>query len=118
MPVEAAIVGKLIAGTIGVSAIGISIVTLPFLSPAFRKHCLPYIPATDQQIQNVFETVKRVEKVGRVVDLGSGDGRIVSLIVVLFYIQYSKNLCSLLKYCVNLKNIIKIRNLSTDALST
>jgi len=78
MPVvEAATVGKLLAGTIGAGAIGISIVTLPFLSPAFRKHCLPFIPATDQQIQNVFEAVKRVESVGRAVDLGSGDGRIV-----------------------------------------
>lgn len=48
---------------------------MPFVSPALRKYCLPYIPATDTQIENVLKALSG--KSGKLIDLGSGDGRIV-----------------------------------------
>lgn len=50
--------------------------TMPFLLPALRRYCLPYIPATPAQIQQVVNVLKK-RPVGKVVDLGSGDGRVV-----------------------------------------
>ena len=50
--------------------------TMPFLLPALRRHCLPYVPATTAQTQRVLSVVKK-RPVGKVVDLGSGDGRVV-----------------------------------------
>jgi hypothetical protein len=41
--------GKALTLAIGTAAIGIVAVTIPFVIPAFRKHALPYIPATDKQ---------------------------------------------------------------------
>lgn len=71
--------GALAAGVVGASAIGISVMTLPFVTPAFRRICIPYVPASSQQISNVMQLLKRVEKpVDPVIDLGSGDGRVVS----------------------------------------
>jgi hypothetical protein len=43
---------------IGVLAIGGSIAAIPFLTPAMRKHALPYIPATPKQIDNVFKSIR------------------------------------------------------------
>lgn len=81
--------------TMGVSAlaIGFSVVAIPFLTPALRKHALPYIPATPKQIKNVFKAVKAFSRANglthlhpslntsnqriKLIDLGSGDGRIV-----------------------------------------
>ncbi|KAL2714384.1 protein FAM173B [Vespula squamosa] len=65
---------SLIAVTGGLAA-AISIVCIPFVSPAFRKICLPYVPATNQQVQNVLQALKG--RSGSLIDLGSGDGRIV-----------------------------------------
>lgn len=73
---EAAVVGKCVAGLIGAGAIGISLVAIPFVTPAFRRICLPYVPATPEQISNVLTALKLCPK-GPVIDLGSGDGRIV-----------------------------------------
>lgn len=47
----------------------------PFVSPALRKFCLPYIPATKQQVSNIFKALE--EQKGSLLDIGSGDGRIV-----------------------------------------
>ncbi|XP_077259419.1 ATP synthase subunit C lysine N-methyltransferase isoform X2 [Temnothorax americanus] len=63
-----------IAATGGI-ATAISVVCFPFLSPAFRKICLPYVPATRQQIKNVIRALNG--RSGSLIDLGSGDGRIV-----------------------------------------
>ena len=41
--------------------------------------CLPYVPATPTQVHNVMHQLKG--RSGSLVDLGSGDGRIVSSIV-------------------------------------
>ncbi|XP_071568006.1 ATP synthase subunit C lysine N-methyltransferase [Temnothorax nylanderi] len=63
-----------IAATGGI-ATAISVVCFPFLSPAFRKICLPYVPATRQQMKNVIRALNG--RSGSLIDLGSGDGRIV-----------------------------------------
>lgn len=50
-------------------------VATPFVTPALRRICLPFVPATTKQIENV---VKMLEcRRGPLVDIGSGDGRIV-----------------------------------------
>lgn len=60
---------------LGGASIALSIICYPFVSPALRKVCLPYVPATNVQIQNVLHVIKG--RKGKLVDLGSGDGRIV-----------------------------------------
>ncbi|OQR71556.1 protein FAM173B-like [Tropilaelaps mercedesae] len=64
----------------------------PFVLPAFRKICLPYVPATSTQASSDLDKLNRVSHFqisnvlnalkGRrcksIVDLGSGDGRIVT----------------------------------------
>ena len=59
----------------GVSVGLICAVATPFLMPAFRRICLPYVPATDSQVKNVMAALKT--RKGTLIDLGSGDGRIV-----------------------------------------
>lgn len=56
-------------------AIGLSVICVPFVSPALRKFCLPYIPATKQQMYNIFKALEGQK--GTLLDIGSGDGRIV-----------------------------------------
>lgn len=70
--------GLILGGVTGISAIALLGLSYPFVVPAFRKICLPYLPATDVQVINV---MKLLNKVGgrNVIDLGSGDGRIVSI---------------------------------------
>lgn len=71
--------------SIGAAAVGFSIAAIPFLTPALRKHALPYVPATPKQLDNVFNAIKsfhfkpQPSKANRIklIDLGSGDGRIV-----------------------------------------
>lgn len=60
----------------GGAAIGLSFICAPFVAPAFRKYCLPYVPATDNQLKNVVRFLKSNSN-GRLLDIGSGDGRIV-----------------------------------------
>lgn len=59
-------------------AAGLTIITASFVSPAFRRVCLPYVPATQKQITNVLKLCKQHGRGRRttLVDLGSGDGRI------------------------------------------
>lgn len=59
----------------GGTAVALSVVCLPFVLPAIRRVCLPYVPATATQIRNVMHAL--AGRSGRLVDLGSGDGRIV-----------------------------------------
>ena len=61
----------------GSVSIGLLALSLPFVWPAFRRHVLPYIPATDLQIHNVLKLVKKTKPL-TLIDLGSGDGRLVS----------------------------------------
>ena len=68
--------GKILLGVSAASFVTVFAVTTPFLLPALRKFCLPYVPATTQQVDSVMRML--CERSGKVIDLGSGDGRIVS----------------------------------------
>ncbi|TPP66001.1 hypothetical protein FGIG_01911 [Fasciola gigantica] len=54
-----------------------------FLAPAFRRICLPFVPATPHQIETVSrilvgaQTKYQLQTLGSVIDLGSGDGRVL-----------------------------------------
>mmetsp|Transcript_45656 Transcript_45656/g.177686 ORF Transcript_45656/g.177686 Transcript_45656/m.177686 type:complete len:161 (-) Transcript_45656:4776-5258(-) len=68
------------AGCVG----GISVLLWPFVSPGLRRHALPYIPATDEQLADAMKLtgfglsrLKPSNRQIRAVDLGSGDGRVV-----------------------------------------
>ncbi|XP_049808754.1 ATP synthase subunit C lysine N-methyltransferase [Schistocerca nitens] len=67
--------GLLLVGITGGAAVAISFACAPFVSPALRRICLPYVPATTAQVQNVLTLLGK--RKGNVIDLGSGDGRIV-----------------------------------------
>lgn len=70
--------GTVVAGVIGATAVGVTALTVPFVSPAFRRVCIPYVPASDQQLANVTALLERCPKpLGKLIDLGSGDGRVV-----------------------------------------
>ncbi|XP_077085814.1 ATP synthase subunit C lysine N-methyltransferase isoform X2 [Siphateles boraxobius] len=67
-------------GIVATCVVGGSLVTLyavtgPFIAPALRKVCLPFVPATRTQIENVIKVLQN--RSGSLVDIGSGDGRIV-----------------------------------------
>lgn len=68
--------GKVLIGTTGLSAIAISVVCFPFVAPAFRKYCLPYVPASSNQIANVIKCLPKSKDRLLLLDIGSGDGRI------------------------------------------
>lgn len=73
------LVGMIAAGTVATSAVAVTAVCVPFVTPALRKICIPYVPATPQQLQNVATALSACPtKVSPLVDLGSGDGRVVS----------------------------------------
>ncbi|CAB3220471.1 unnamed protein product [Arctia plantaginis] len=68
-------IGKALIYTTGGLAVGVSIICIPFVSPALRKICLPYVPATTEQLVGVTRALSG--RGGRLLDVGSGDGRIV-----------------------------------------
>ncbi|PAV58031.1 hypothetical protein WR25_18800 isoform B [Diploscapter pachys] len=57
--------------------IGITVATVPFVTPALRRVCIPYIPATDNQLANVRRALRASSARAPLVDLGSGDGRVM-----------------------------------------
>lgn len=73
--------GLIVAAIAGGAAIALSAICLPFVTPALRRICLPYVPATDNQVQNVIKSLKQGKPTAApaktLVDIGSGDGRIV-----------------------------------------
>lgn len=85
--------GLATVGIFGGLATATIAVALPFVWPAFRKIVLPYVPATTTQVENVLQALKhrrahlpiesQIKSTSvdqpRVIDLGSGDGRIVGL---------------------------------------
>lgn len=71
---------KRIGIAIGITGVSITIAVIPFLLPAFRKYCLPYVPATPLQINKVCDLMKG--RNGTIVDLGSGDGRVVRCMII------------------------------------
>ena len=68
--------GLTVGCALGGVGVGIMVLALPFVTPAFRKFALPYVPATSIQLESVLGHMRG--RAGRVVDLGSGDGRVVS----------------------------------------
>lgn len=70
-------IGLIATGLVGGSLVALYAVAGPFVAPALRKVCLPFVPATSAQVDNVFR-VLRSRSGGSLVDIGSGDGRIVS----------------------------------------
>ena len=57
----------------GAALLALVAIPAPFLLPALRKHCLPYVAANAQQLE-LLEKACRRRGVRRIVDLGSGDG--------------------------------------------
>ena len=75
----------------GGSAIALSAICLPFVTPALRRICLPYVPATTSQIENIQKALKAFGNSNtgsRLVDIGSGDGRIVHMAAQIGYIAH------------------------------
>ncbi|KAL8615224.1 hypothetical protein ACOMHN_050265 [Nucella lapillus] len=66
--------GAVILGVAGTFFVGIYAATAPFLLPALRRICLPFVPATTAQVRNVFTAL--AGRSGSLIDIGSGDGRI------------------------------------------
>lgn len=71
--------GLLATGVVGGSLVALYAVAAPFVAPALRKVCLPFVPATAAQVENVLRVLRA--RSGTLVDIGSGDGRIVSVAV-------------------------------------
>ncbi|XP_062413500.1 ATP synthase subunit C lysine N-methyltransferase-like [Pungitius pungitius] len=67
--------GVVVTGVLGGSLVALYAVAAPFLAPALRKVCLPFVPATTAQVKNVLGVLRA--RSGKLVDIGSGDGRIV-----------------------------------------
>ncbi|KAM9024606.1 ATP synthase subunit C lysine N-methyltransferase isoform 3-T6 [Ara ararauna] len=67
--------GLLVTAGVGGTLVALYAVVLPFVTPALRRVCLPFVPATSTQIQNVLRMLEN--RSGSLVDIGSGDGRIV-----------------------------------------
>lgn len=69
-------VGLIVTCALGGSLVALYAVAGPFVAPALRKICLPFVPATNTQVKNVLSALQ--SRSGTLVDIGSGDGRIVS----------------------------------------
>ncbi|XP_051252860.1 ATP synthase subunit C lysine N-methyltransferase [Dicentrarchus labrax] len=67
--------GVIATGVLGGSLVALYAVAAPFVTPALRKVCLPFVPATTAQVDNVLRVLRA--RSGTLVDIGSGDGRIV-----------------------------------------
>ncbi|KAG8523711.1 ATP synthase subunit C lysine N-methyltransferase [Galemys pyrenaicus] len=67
--------GFLITGVVSGTLVAVYAVATPFITPALRKVCLPFVPATTKQIENVVKMLQC--RKGSLVDIGSGDGRVV-----------------------------------------
>lgn len=67
--------GILVPVMVGGALVALYAVATPFITPALRKVCLPFVPATSKQIENVVKMSQRGR--GSLVDIGSGGGRIV-----------------------------------------
>lgn len=67
--------GLFFTGVVGGALVAVYAVATPFITPAFRKICLPFVPATAKQTENVVKMLRH--RRGPLVDIGSGDGRIV-----------------------------------------
>ena len=73
--------GLVVAGVVGGAALAVTTVCVPFLVPALRRVCLPFVPATPTQLANVRAALRgrssQQQQRATLLDIGSGDGRIV-----------------------------------------
>ncbi|XP_040275712.1 ATP synthase subunit C lysine N-methyltransferase-like [Bufo bufo] len=67
--------GLVATGFVGGTLLTLYAVATPFVLPALRKICLPFVPASETQVENVLKMLQF--RSGTVVDIGSGDERIV-----------------------------------------
>ncbi|KAM7401306.1 hypothetical protein PAMA_005479 [Pampus argenteus] len=67
--------GLVVTGVLGGAVVALYAAAGPFVAPALRKVCLPFVPATTEQVHNVLKVLGT--RAGTLVDIGSGDGRIV-----------------------------------------
>ncbi|XP_063182249.1 ATP synthase subunit C lysine N-methyltransferase isoform X2 [Chroicocephalus ridibundus] len=67
--------GLMVTAGVSGTLVALYAVVTPFVTPALRRVCLPFVPATSTQIQNVLKMLEN--RSGSLVDIGSGDGRIV-----------------------------------------
>ncbi|XP_051872309.1 ATP synthase subunit C lysine N-methyltransferase [Pristis pectinata] len=67
--------GLALVGAAGGAVLALYAVAAPFVAPALRRVCLPFVPATQAQVENVLQLLGG--RRGPLVDIGSGDGRIV-----------------------------------------
>jgi len=72
--------GKILLGISGALFVGFNVVAVPFVAPGLRKICLPFLPANPAQVQNVLKALSG--RRGTLLDIGSGDGRIVSVSIL------------------------------------
>ena len=81
--------GLAMFATVAAATAALVVGTAPFVVPAFRRVCLPYVPATPAQIKNIlaglpnssssskrFNTAASFSTSLRVAEVGSGDGRV------------------------------------------
>uniref|UniRef100_UPI00398F5BE2 ATP synthase subunit C lysine N-methyltransferase isoform X2 n=1 Tax=Pristiophorus japonicus TaxID=55135 RepID=UPI00398F5BE2 len=67
--------GLVLVGAAGGAVVALYAAAAPFVAPALRRVCLPFVPATSAQVENVLQLLSG--RRGALVDIGSGDGRIV-----------------------------------------
>ncbi|XP_046143106.1 LOW QUALITY PROTEIN: ATP synthase subunit C lysine N-methyltransferase [Osmia bicornis bicornis] len=68
-------IGLYFIGITGGIATAISIICIPFGEPSLSENMFTLVPATSQQVKNVLQALEG--RTGSLIDLGSGDGRIV-----------------------------------------
>ena len=71
--------GLIIASIVGGAGLAITTICVPFVLPALRRVCLPFVTATSTQLKNVRSALqgRNSSPPSRLLDIGSGDGRIV-----------------------------------------
>ncbi|XP_048466806.1 ATP synthase subunit C lysine N-methyltransferase isoform X2 [Rhincodon typus] len=67
--------GLALLGVVSGAGLALSLGAAPFVAPALRRVCLPFVPASPAQVETVLQMLKG--RRGKLVDIGSGDGRIV-----------------------------------------
>lgn len=73
-------IGLVVGSAFGITGIFLVAITTPFVLPALRRYCLPYVPATNRQLSNLSRAFKKhAEQDTAFLDVGSGDGRICRL---------------------------------------
>jgi len=107
--------GVKIVLVIGGTALGLTALTIPFCLPAVRKVCVPYVPATPVQINNILKCLNTHSfPKAKVIDLGSGDGRVCISCAKEGYKTTGVELNSVLWAFSNLKKYIEgVSNLCT-----